>query len=88
MLHLKDKDGGYVTYGDSGKGKNIEKDDIGTRSCKIHNVLLVDGLKTNLLSISQLCNRGTRVIFESNLCSIQSVRVNKVHFVANWCRNV
>ena len=47
------KDGGYVTFGDNKKGKiigirNIDK----TKSSNIENVLLVDGLKHNLLSIS------------------------------------
>ena len=35
------------------------------------NVLLVDRLKYNLLSISQLCDKGKRVIFDKSHCTIE-----------------
>ena len=44
---------GYVTFGDNGKGRIIGHDSIGNNSSSlIENVLVVDGLKHNLLSIS------------------------------------
>lgn len=49
VSHLKDKDGGHVTYGDKGKGKIIGEYDIGASFSKIRNALL-DGLKHKLLS--------------------------------------
>ena len=51
-------EGGTVTFGDDSKGKiiGIGNIKIGT-SLLIENVILVDGLKHNLLSISQLCDR-------------------------------
>jgi len=33
-------------------------------------VLLVEGLKHNLISISQLCDKGFKVVFEPNHCLI------------------
>ena len=65
------KDGGNVKFGDNSKGKiigivNISK----THSLVIEDVLLVDGLKHNLLSISQLCDKGYNVIFKSIMCII------------------
>ena len=36
----------------------------------IENVVLVDGLKHNLLSISQPCDRGFRIIFDNSSCNI------------------
>ena len=63
------KDGGMVTFGDNSKGKIISISNIGITSFKyIKNILLVDGLKHNLLSISQFCDKGYKVIFESSLC--------------------
>nr|AAR96003.1 retrotransposon-like protein [Musa acuminata] len=60
-------DEGYVTFGDNNKGKIIGKGTIGNKSnFFIEDVLLVDGLKHNLLSISQLCDKGYIVKFESN----------------------
>jgi len=37
----------------------------------IHDVLYVEGLKHNLLSISQLCDRGYQVTFRTNSCEIR-----------------
>lgn len=60
LSHLTNKDRGQVTYGDIKKktGKIIGGGDIGILSSKIHNVLFVDGLKHNILSISQLCDQN------------------------------
>ena len=56
---LTKKNGGYVTFGDNAKGRIIGQGNIGNRtSSLIESVLLVDGLKHNLLSISQLCDNG------------------------------
>lgn len=41
------------------------------------NVLYVDGLKHNLLSVSQMCNQGTEVIFRSNGCSVHDLDTGK-----------
>ena len=52
---LTKKNGGYVTFGDNVKGKIIGQGNIGNdTSSLIESVLLVDGLKHNLLSTSQL----------------------------------
>ena len=65
--------GGQVTFGDNSKGKIMW---IGTVSMSsnlmIENVLLVEGLKHNLLSISQLCVKNFGVIFDKNKCYINS----------------
>ena len=46
---------GYVTFRDNGKSRIIGHGSIGNNSLSfIQNVLLIDGLKHNLLSISQL----------------------------------
>nr|XP_017227646.1 PREDICTED: uncharacterized protein LOC108203320 [Daucus carota subsp. sativus] len=54
---------GSVTFGDSSKGSIVGIGDIGNGHFKIANVQLVTGLKYNLLSISQLCDNGYKVIF-------------------------
>ncbi|KAK2987926.1 hypothetical protein RJ640_003404 [Escallonia rubra] len=65
-----DKNGGLVTFGDNSNGKIIGKGKIGTGSISIDNVSLVDGLKFNLISISQLINSGHKVQFEGDQCLI------------------
>ncbi|RVX03500.1 hypothetical protein CK203_027856 [Vitis vinifera] len=65
LASLTKKNGGYVTFGDYAKRKIIGQGNIDNdTSSLIENILLVDGLKHNLLSISQLCDKGFKVIFE------------------------
>ena len=54
-------EGGTVTLGDDSKGKIVCIGNIKLGlSPLIENVILVDGLKHNLLSISQLCDKGLK----------------------------
>ena len=52
--------GGYMTFGDNGKGRIIGHGSIGYNSLSLIEFffLLIDGLKHNLLSFSQLCDKG------------------------------
>ena len=70
---LKLKAEGHVTYGDNNRGRILGRGTVGTRnSTIIENVLYVEGLKHSLLSISQLCDKGYKVNFESKGCTISS----------------
>ena len=40
---------------------------------KAGNVLYVGDLKHNLLSVSQMCDNGTEVIFQSDGCSVRDL---------------
>jgi hypothetical protein len=83
------KDGGNVKFGDNSKGKIIGIGNFGkTHSLVIEDVLLVDGLKYNLLSISQLCDKGYNIIFKSIMCIIVNEIDNQVLFVAFRNENV
>ncbi len=75
FLSLKNNDGGgQVTFGDNGKGKNMGISKIGKENSPIlDKVLLVNGLKHNLLSVSQLCDKGCRVIFELKSCFVYKI---------------
>ena len=56
------------------QGRIIDKDKFGNGTCSlIESVLLVDGLKHNLLNISQLCDKGFKVIFEASHCIIKDI---------------
>jgi hypothetical protein len=83
------KDGGNVKFGDNSKRKIIGIGNIGkTHSFVIEDVLLFDGLKHNLLSISQFCDKGYNVIFKSIMCIIVNEIDNQVLFVAFRNENV
>ena len=45
---------------------------------KAQDVLLVDGLKHNLLSVSQMCDRGCEVVFTSKDCKVKNVNSRQV----------
>ena len=86
---LKPKDGGFVTFGDNGKGKIIGIGSIGKNSStSIENVLLVKGLKHNLLSISQLCDKGCKVVFESLKCEVIDINTNKTILIGHRQGNI
>ena len=78
-----------MTFGDKGKCRIIGHSSIGNNSSSlIENVLLVDGLKHNLLSISQICDKGFKVIFESSRCFIKDSQNDKIIFMVHINQNV
>ena len=70
---LQMKKGGKVTFGGNQRGKIAGVGKIGIPpSASIDNVLFVEGLRHNLLSISQLCDSGYGVIFNKDECIVQN----------------
>ena len=60
-----------MSYADNNKGEILGKGSIGNPlTITISNVMLVDGLRHNLLSISQLCDNGYKVTFAKDCCMI------------------
>ena len=71
------KDGGLVNFGDNSKGYVIGIGNVGNSGTPIiSNVLLVKNLQHNLLSISQLCDKGYRIRFEKDKCHIEDNKSN------------
>ena len=69
-------EGGTVTFGDDSKSTIIGIGNIQNgASPLIENVVLVDGLKHNLLR-SQLCDRGLKVVFDDSSCKIFDCKTN------------
>ena len=61
---LEDNNGGIVIFGDGSFACVKSKGSIFILNClKLDGVLYVDGLKANLLSISQICDKDYRVNF-------------------------
>ena len=79
--HLELKKGGKVVFCDNAKGNIVGIGRVGKKDFTyIKNVLLVDGLKHNLVCVSQLCDKGNRVTFELKKCFVTHVEENKVIF--------
>lgn len=85
---LRPKEKGFVNFGDNSKGKIIGIGTIGKGNISIDDVLLVDGLKHNLLSISQLCDKGHKVVFKHDICEVVNNASNDVVFVGYRHSNI
>ncbi|KAH9769110.1 hypothetical protein KPL71_011871 [Citrus sinensis] len=85
----KIENGGDVSFGDNSKGKILGIGNVGkVSSTLIENVCLVENLKHNLISISQLCDKGYKVIFDKFSCVIENSCDGKTLFVGNRCDNL
>ena len=74
---LNPNNGGYMTFGDNAKVKIIREGKIGkAHNTTIDNVLLVDGLKHNLISISQFCDKGYKDVVEPNKYIVHDIAGN------------
>uniref|UniRef100_A0A151UIC7 Uncharacterized protein n=1 Tax=Cajanus cajan TaxID=3821 RepID=A0A151UIC7_CAJCA len=87
---LKLKNEGFVTYGDNNKGKILGCGNIGNSSSStmIENVLLVEGLKHNLLSISQLSDKGFKIEFDNTCCLICDKLKKEIRFIGKRIDNI
>ena len=63
LSEFEEKAGTMVSYGDDNVGKTLGYGIIIIGNVIISNIALVDGLKHNLLSISQIIDRGFYVMF-------------------------
>jgi hypothetical protein len=80
FLTLSDSKLGNVTFGNDAPGKIKGKGivSLSNRKRKAQDVLFVEGLKYNLLSVSQVCDRGCEVVFTSKDCRIKSVDLGQL----------
>jgi hypothetical protein len=75
FLSLSESKLGNITFGNVAPGKIKGKGmvSLSNGKGKAQDVLLVDGLKHNLLSVSQMCDRGCEVVFTPKDYKIKSV---------------
>nr|KYP48010.1 hypothetical protein KK1_030301 [Cajanus cajan] len=86
---LKMKQDDYVIYRDNNKGKILGYGNIGnTFSTLKENVLLVEGLNYNLLSISQLCDKGYKIKFDNDCCLISDKSTNEIRYIGKKIDNI
>ena len=84
---LDKKKSGNVSFGDNSKGVIRGIETIGNNShTQIKNVLLAENLKYNLLRISQLCDKGFRVCFESNACHVINSTTSQIIYIGKGMR--
>jgi hypothetical protein len=84
FLKLNKKGKGKVTFGDNMLTKILGKGTVslGNNKTKAENVLLVENLKPNLLSVSHTCDQGHMLTFDSQKCEIRRKDTGKLVVVA------
>ena len=71
-FEIKEMCNGSITLDDKGKRKILGVSKVGKNSFKtIDNVYFVDGLKFNLLSVPQSCDKGNKVISDKEKCVVK-----------------
>src|SRR4029078_4508615 len=85
---IEESNGGSVTFGDNDKGKIIGVGKIGVSPNAVSPVYLVKGLKHNLLSISQLCDKGLLVKFTQKECSVIDSVTQEIRFSCQRSGNI
>ena len=79
FLSLERKQKGKFIFGYNISSKIIEKGTMVIRDkMKFENVLLVENLKPNLLSVSQTCDQGHICVFDSKKCEIKRKDSGKI----------
>jgi hypothetical protein len=77
----------YVTFGDDNKGKVLGTGVIKVNDCfTLNDIALVDRLRCNLLSVSQLCDADLSVLFcksDSHVLDSSSKRVSGISRIGN-----
>jgi hypothetical protein len=73
FLTLRKEKDGSVSFRNDDSTKIIGKGTvrIGNKNEKAKNVLLVEDMKHNILSVSQMCDQGHKVTFNSQKCEIR-----------------
>ena len=64
---------GLVSFGNYDSSRIIGRGTvrIGNKDTKVENVLLVEDMKHNILSVSEMCDQGHKYVFDSHKCEIR-----------------
>ena len=73
FLTLRKEKNRPVSFGNDNSSKIIREGTIwiGNKNEKAQNVLLVEYMKHNILSVSQMCDQGHKLTFDSEKCEIR-----------------
>jgi hypothetical protein len=80
FVTLKKERDGLVSFGNDNSTKIIGKGTVklGSKDAMEENVLLVENMKHNLLSVSQMCDQGHTLLFDSKKCEIRKEGLGKL----------
>jgi hypothetical protein len=77
FMSLSERKKGNITFGNDAPGKIKGKGmvSLSNGKGKDEDVLFADGLKHNLLSVNQVCDKRCKLFFTSKYCKIQFVNL-------------
>ena len=80
FVSLKEKKDGTVSFGNDGSSNVIGSGTItlGRKGVIAKNVLLVENMNHNLLSVGQMCDQGHTMLFNSTKCEIRKGMNGKI----------
>ena len=88
---LRKEKNGSVSFGNDNSSKIIGEGTvwIGNKNDKAQNVLLVEDMKHNIISVSQMCDQGHKLTFNSEKCEIRKEGSGKlISTVARTSSNI
>jgi hypothetical protein len=80
FITLRKERYGSISFGNDDSTKIIGKGTVrmGNKNTKVENILLVEDMKHNILSVSQMCDQGHKVTFNSQKCEIRKEDLGKL----------
>jgi len=89
FVSLKEKKDGTVPFGNDGFSNVIGSGTISLRSkdSLAKNVLLVENMNHNMLSVGQMCDQGHIILFNSTNCEIRKGKYGKIVATASRAPN-
>ena len=89
LNNIKKMDGGMVTFGDSNTGRIKGIGEISMdNDVLVKNILFVEGLHHNLISISQLCDNQMIVEFHRIGCNILHEETRELLFLGHRVKTI
>jgi hypothetical protein len=91
FITLRKERDGSISFGNDDSAKIIGKGTvrIGNKNTKEENFLLVEDMKHNIISVSQMCDQGHKVTFDSQKCEIRKEGSGKlIATVARTSNNI
>lgn len=73
IVSLQEDSNGTISFENDGSAKVIGKGivKLGSKKSTVKDVLLIEDLNHNLLSVSQMCYQGHKLLFDSKKCEIR-----------------
>ena len=88
LINYKSCEGPRVNFGGDGKGDVVGKGDLIIGNIKISNISHVDGLRYNLLSVSQFSDKGCTVEFSNEGCKVIDLTSREVKLTGTRKNNI